>query len=85
MRYRATPYEGTISMARTGWFQLDQVEGPHEDARVMVPIADAVEARDAIISARNCLAVDDAGARAQPSESLDDEREAVGPAEKHIL
>jgi hypothetical protein len=42
----------------------------------VVPIADAVEARDPVIAARHRLAVDDAGARAQPGEGLDDEREA---------
>jgi hypothetical protein len=41
-------------------------------------IADAVEARDPILAARHRLAVDDAGARAQAGEGLDDEREALG-------
>ena len=44
----------------------------------MVSIADAVEARDSVIAARHRLAVDDAGARAQLGEGLDDERETVG-------
>jgi hypothetical protein len=42
------------------------------------PIADAVEARDAIVASCHRLAVDDAGARTQPGEALDDEREALG-------
>jgi hypothetical protein len=37
--------------------QLDQVEGIQEHARVVVPIADAIEARDAVLAARNRLAV----------------------------
>jgi len=36
------------------------------------------DARDPVVTARHRLAVDDAGARAQPSEGLDDEREALG-------
>jgi hypothetical protein len=44
----------------------------------MLAIADAVEARDPVLAAGDRLAVDDAGARAQPGECLDDEREAIG-------
>jgi len=55
--------------------QLDQVKGIEEHARVVVPVADALEARDAVLAARDCLAVDDARAR---GERLDDERETVG-------
>src|SRR5262249_29066111 len=58
--------------------EFDQIEREEEHARVVVPRADAIEARDAILAARHRLAVDDAGARAQPGERLDDEREAVG-------
>src|SRR6516165_6248289 len=43
----------------------------------MLAIADAVEARDPVLAASDRLAVEDAGARAQPGERLDDEREAV--------
>jgi hypothetical protein len=57
---------------------LDRVEGTEEDAFIVMPMPDAVEARDAVLAARHRLAVEDAGARAQPSERLDDEREAVG-------
>src|SRR6516225_9574457 len=66
------------SRRRSSPSSLDQVEGVEEDARVMVSIADAVEARDPVLSARHRLAVDDAGARAQLGECLDDERETVG-------
>ena len=40
--------------------KLDQIEGIDEDAFIVVPIADAVEARDAVLAARHRLAVDDA-------------------------
>jgi hypothetical protein len=56
--------------------KLDQVEGVEEDACVMPPVADAVEARHAVVVAGDSFVVDDAGARAQPR--LDDQREAVG-------
>ena len=58
--------------------KLDQVEGVEEDARVVVPIADAVKARDPVLSARHRLSVDEAGARAQLGERLNDQRKAVG-------
>ena len=41
-------------------------------------MADAIEARHAVVVAADRLAVDDAGARAQPSQRLDDQGEAVG-------
>ena len=44
----------------------------------MPPIPDAVEVRHAVLVAAHGLAVDDAGARAQAGERLDDQREAVG-------
>src|SRR5262249_49378272 len=58
--------------------QLDQIEGVEEHAGVVPPIADAVEARHAIALAGDCLAVDDAGVRAQTGECLDNQWEAVG-------
>jgi hypothetical protein len=58
--------------------QFDQVEGVEEDARVVASVADAIEARHAVVAATHRLAVDDAGARAQADEGLDDQREAVG-------
>jgi len=66
---RVTPQVVTV--------QLDQVEGVEEDARVMLAIADAVEARDPVLAASDRLAVDDAGPQPQLSQRLDDEREAV--------
>jgi len=58
--------------------ELDQVECVQEHVLVMAPIADAIEARDPVVTASHRLAVDDAGARAQSGEGLDDERETLG-------
>jgi hypothetical protein len=44
----------------------------------MPPVADALEARDAILAAGDRLSVDDAGPGAQLGDRLDDERESVG-------
>jgi hypothetical protein len=44
--------------------EFDKVEGIEEHARIMPPVADAVERRDAVLAARNRLAVDDARSRA---------------------
>jgi hypothetical protein len=52
--------------------QLDQVEGVEEDGAVMPPIPDAIEAWHALVIAAHGLAVDYAGARAQPSQRLHD-------------
>jgi hypothetical protein len=57
--------------------QLDEVEGPQEDAIAMAPVPHVLEADDAIVAAADRLAVDDAGACAQAGESLDDQREAA--------
>jgi len=57
--------------------QFDQVEGVQENAFVMVPVANAIEQRDAVVITGNRLPVDDARARAQPGQRLDDQREAV--------
>jgi hypothetical protein len=58
--------------------QFNQVEAEEEHRAVMAPIPDAIEAWHAIVVAGHRLAVDDAGARAEPSQGLDDQREAVG-------
>ena len=57
--------------------EFDQVEGIEEHARVVTPIPDAVEGRDPVIATCHRFAVDDAGARAQLGDCLDNEREAV--------
>ena len=41
-------------------------------------MTDAIERCDAVVIARHCLAIDDAGARAQSGQGLDDSREACG-------
>ena len=43
----------------------------------MVAVANAIKQSDAIVITGNRLAVDDAGARAQAGQRLDDERKAV--------
>ena len=44
----------------------------------MVAVANAIERSDAVVIAANRLPVDDAGARAQSGQRLDDQREAIG-------
>src|SRR5262245_11725313 len=58
--------------------QFDQVEGVQERAVIMAAVANEVERGNAVVIASDSLAVDDAGARAQACERLDDQREAVG-------
>jgi hypothetical protein len=57
--------------------QLDDVEGVHEDAVVVAPIAYALEQRDAVFPAGDCLAIEDARPGSQAREGLHDHREAV--------
>jgi hypothetical protein len=44
----------------------------------VTPVADTLEVRDPVIATRDCLAVNDAGARPQVGERLDDQWKAVG-------
>ena len=44
----------------------------------MLAVADTFERRDPVVIARDGFPIDDARARAQPGERLDDQREAVG-------
>jgi hypothetical protein len=57
--------------------QLDQVEGVQEDASVMPAMPQQVEARQAVVSARDRFPVDGTGARAQPPHGLDDQRKTM--------
>jgi len=57
--------------------QLDQIEGVQKDAGVVPPVADVVEARHAIAVAGDGLTIDDAGACAQPSQGVNNQREAM--------
>jgi hypothetical protein len=58
--------------------ELDQVEGIEEHIGVMAPILNGIERRNAIITARHRLSIDDARPRVQLGQRLDNEREAVG-------
>jgi glucose-6-phosphate dehydrogenase assembly protein OpcA len=58
--------------------QLDQVESLEKHALVSAVVTDEIERGNAVVIASDRLAVDDAGARAQASQRLDDERKAVG-------
>jgi hypothetical protein len=58
--------------------QLNQVEGVDEGVTVMASVADAVERGNAVVVAGDDFPVDDAGARAQACQRLDDQREATG-------
>jgi hypothetical protein len=57
--------------------EFDQVEGVEENAIIVVPVTDAVEARDAVLAAGDRFAVDDAGPGAQLRDRLDDQGESV--------
>jgi hypothetical protein len=52
--------------------QFDQVEGVQERAVIMAAVANEIERGNAVVIAGNSLAVDDAGARAQACQRLDD-------------
>ena len=58
--------------------QLDQVESVEEGTVVVAVVANEIERRHAVVVASNRLPIDDAGARAQADERLDDQREAAG-------
>src|SRR6516225_10099701 len=49
-----------------------------KDAPVSALVTDEIERGDAVVIARDRFAVDDAGARAQVRQRLDDQREAMG-------
>jgi hypothetical protein len=42
--------------------EFEDVERPHEDADIVAPVSDPLEQRDAVITARDRLAIEDAGA-----------------------
>src|SRR5262249_31935895 len=58
--------------------QFNEVEGVEEYALVSAVVADEIERRHALVVASNRLPIDDAGARAQACQRLDDQREAAG-------
>jgi hypothetical protein len=58
--------------------QFDQVEGVQERAVIMAAVANEIERGNAVVVAGDSFTVDDAGARTQPRERINDQREAVG-------
>ena len=53
--------------------QLDEIEGVQERAVIMAAVANEI---DPVVIAGDSFAVDDAGARPQPGERINDQREA---------
>jgi hypothetical protein len=58
--------------------QLDEVEGVEEYAFVSAVVTDQIERGNAVVIAGDSFAVDNAGARPQPGERINDQREAAG-------
>jgi hypothetical protein len=58
--------------------QLDQVECVEKHAVISAVVTDEIERGHAVVVAGDSLAVDDAGARAQACQRLNDQREATG-------
>jgi hypothetical protein len=61
-------------LTRRRSFQLNEVEGVEEYALVSALVTDEIERGNAVVIAGNSFAVDDAGARAQACQRLDDQR-----------
>jgi hypothetical protein len=55
-----------------------EVEGVEEDAPVGALVTDEIERGNAVVIAGDSFAVDNARARAQAGQCLDDQREAAG-------
>src|SRR5262245_30126378 len=58
--------------------QADRAVGRKEYARVSAVVTDEIERGNAVVIAGDSFAIDDAGARAQACQRLDDQREATG-------
>ena len=58
--------------------EFDEVEGVQERAVIMAAVANEIERGHALVIAGDSFAVDNAGARAQARQRLDDQREATG-------
>src|SRR5262249_37305041 len=58
--------------------QFNEIEGVEEYALVGALVTYEIERGDTVVIAGDSLAVDDAGARAQACQRLDDQREAAG-------
>jgi hypothetical protein len=76
--WRAQPCARQRLKAKVISVELDQVEGPHEDALIIPSVADAIERREPVLTTCHGLAVNDAGLQAQPNRRLDDKRKAPG-------
>jgi hypothetical protein len=55
-----------------------RVERVEKHTGIVAPVADALEARHAIVAAGDRLTVDNAGARAQPRNGIHDQAETMG-------
>src|SRR5215471_15574872 len=55
--------------------QSNEVEGVEEDALISAVVTDEIKRGDTVVIAGDSFAVDDAGARAQPGERINDQRE----------
>jgi hypothetical protein len=58
--------------------QFDEIEGVEEDALVSALVTDEIERGNAVVIASDGFAIDDAGARAQAGQRIDDQRKATG-------
>jgi hypothetical protein len=75
---RVWPCEPLADHAQVVAVQLDQVEGVQERAVIMAAVANEIERGNAVVIAGDSFAVDNARARAQTCQRLDDRREAAG-------
>src|SRR5215471_13211674 len=75
---RAWPCGASSGSRRKSRRSLDQVESVEEGTVVMAVVANEIERRHAVVVASNRLPIDDAGARAQAGQRLNDQREAAG-------
>ena len=58
--------------------EFDEVEGVEQYALVSALVTDEIERGNAVVIASDSFAIDDAGARAQAGQSIDDQRKATG-------
>jgi hypothetical protein len=75
----------SIGLAALKWImpqvvavQLNEVERIEEDALVSPVVTDQIERGNTVVIASDSFTVDDAGARAQASQRIDDQWKAVG-------
>src|SRR5258708_1999690 len=58
--------------------QFDQIEGIEEDAVISAVITNEIQRSDAVVIASDSFAIDDARARSQTGQRIDDQRKAMG-------